>query len=118
MDGTRPGWWTPLRSTARLLLSPLRWSSGASPRRSDPVVRPGHLPIHRVLLAALRAGAVLVPLNPSATVAEVDHVVADATPVLALCDRERPDAFRAGPLVLSIDELSAGQGFGGMVPCR
>jgi malonyl-CoA/methylmalonyl-CoA synthetase len=64
------------------------------------------IPSIEVLLALLRAGAVLVPLNPSATGAEIDHVVADAAPVLALCDRERPDAFRAGPLVLSIDELT------------
>ena len=64
------------------------------------------IPSIEALLAVLRAGAVLVPLNPSATSAEIDHVVADATPVLALCDRERPDAFAAGPSVLCIDELS------------
>ena len=64
------------------------------------------IPSIEALLAVLRAGAILVPLNPSATGAEIDHVVSDATPVLALCDRERPDAFAAGTPVLSIDELT------------
>jgi len=40
-------------------------------------------------LAALRAGAVLVPLNPGYTRREVAHVVADAEPRLAICDAER-----------------------------
>ncbi len=39
-----------------------------------------------VLLAVLRAGAVLVPVSPSARAPEVAHVVGDADPVLALCD--------------------------------
>ena len=51
------------------------------------------IPSIEALLAVLRSGAVLVPLNPSATGAELDHVVADASPVLALCDRDRSDAF-------------------------
>lgn len=58
------------------------------------------------LLAVLRCGAVLVPLSPSATGSELDHVVADAAPVLALCDRDRPDAFAGGPPVLRLDELA------------
>jgi malonyl-CoA/methylmalonyl-CoA synthetase len=59
------------------------------------------------LLGILRSGAVLVPVSPSATGPEIDHVVADARPVLAVCDRERPDAFGAGPARLSVDELAA-----------
>ena len=56
------------------------------------------LPSVEALLAVLRSGAVLVPVSPSATGSELDHVVADARPVLALCDRDRPDAFAAGPV--------------------
>ena len=63
------------------------------------------LPSIGALLAVVRSGAVLVPLSPSATASEIEHVVGDAGPVLALCDRERPDAFAAGPPVVPIDEL-------------
>jgi malonyl-CoA/methylmalonyl-CoA synthetase len=81
---------------------------------ADRGVRPGDrvlwcaratIPSIEALLAIVRTGAVLVPLNPSATDAELDHVVSDASPVLALCDRERPDAFEAGPVFLAIEEL-------------
>jgi malonyl-CoA/methylmalonyl-CoA synthetase len=58
------------------------------------------------LVAVLRLGAVVVPLSPSATGSEIDHVVGDAAPVLAICDRERPDAFAAGPVVLLVEELA------------
>jgi malonyl-CoA/methylmalonyl-CoA synthetase len=40
----------------------------------------------QVLLGVLRAGAVLVPVSPSATAAELEHFVADCSPVLALTD--------------------------------
>ena len=65
------------------------------------------LPSIEALLGVLRSGAVLVPVSPSATGPEIDHVVVDAGPVLALCDRERPDAFSAGPVVMGVDELAA-----------
>jgi malonyl-CoA/methylmalonyl-CoA synthetase len=58
------------------------------------------------LLAVLRCGAVLVPLNPSATRSEIDHVVSDAGPVLALSDSARPDAFGAGPPLVLLDDLA------------
>jgi malonyl-CoA/methylmalonyl-CoA synthetase len=58
------------------------------------------------LVAVLRLGAVVVPLSPSATGSEIDHVVGDAAPVLAICDCERPDAFVAGPVVLLVEELA------------
>jgi malonyl-CoA/methylmalonyl-CoA synthetase len=64
------------------------------------------LPSIEALLGVLRSGAVLVPVSPSATGPEIDHVVADAGPVLALCDRDRPDAFAAGPVVMGVDELA------------
>jgi malonyl-CoA/methylmalonyl-CoA synthetase len=64
------------------------------------------LPSVAALVGVLRLGAVLVPLSPSATGPELDHVVGDARPVLAICDRPRPDAFSAGPPVVGIDELA------------
>ncbi len=66
----------------------------------------GTLPSVEALLAVLRSGAVLVPLSPSATGSEIDHVVGDAGPVLAVCDRRRTDAFAAGPVVTLVDELA------------
>jgi malonyl-CoA/methylmalonyl-CoA synthetase len=70
------------------------------------------IPSIESLLAVLRCGAVLVPLSPSATGSEIEHVVADADPVLALCDRDRPDAFAAGPVVVRLEELSRAAGHG------
>jgi malonyl-CoA/methylmalonyl-CoA synthetase len=64
------------------------------------------LPSVETLVAVLRAGAVLVPLSPSARGPEIDHVVADAAPVLAICDRRREDAFAAGPPVVLVEELA------------
>jgi len=65
-------------------------------------------------LAVLRAGAVLVPLNPAYTRREVAHVVADAEPRLAICDRERLPIFdqlatverRSIEEVLALDALA------------
>ncbi len=74
------------------------------------------LPAVEALLAVLRSGAVLVPLNPSATAAELDHVIGDARPVLALLDRPRPDALGAGLSVLSIDDLTRAGGRAGTSP--
>jgi malonyl-CoA/methylmalonyl-CoA synthetase len=56
------------------------------------------------LLAVLRAGAVLVPVNPASATAEIEHVVSDAGPTLAIADD--PAAF--GPLVptLSVADLA------------
>jgi malonyl-CoA/methylmalonyl-CoA synthetase len=56
------------------------------------------------LVATLRTGAVLVPLNPAARAAEVAHVVADARPVLAVVDRdvEPPD----GVTTVGVDRLA------------
>ena len=63
------------------------------------------------LLGVLRAGAVLVPVSPSATGPEIDHVVGDARPVLAVCDRDRPDAFGAAARSSSgVDELARAAG--------
>jgi malonyl-CoA/methylmalonyl-CoA synthetase len=59
------------------------------------------------LLGVLRAGAVLVPLNPSATPAEVAHVVADARPVAAVFEDPARAARPVGVAVRSVDELLA-----------
>jgi malonyl-CoA/methylmalonyl-CoA synthetase len=59
------------------------------------------------LLGILRAGAVLVPVNPAATPAEVAHVVADATPVAAVFDDPHRAEWPAGVAACSVDELLA-----------
>jgi len=59
----------------------------------------------QALLAVLRAGAVLVPLSPSARAPEVSHVIGDSAPALALCDHGRDDGFGSGVTVLPIGEL-------------
>jgi malonyl-CoA/methylmalonyl-CoA synthetase len=64
------------------------------------------LPAVEAVVAVLRSGAVLVPLSPSATAAELDHVIGDARPVLALFDESQPEA-RPGVLpVIRIDDLT------------
>lgn len=57
-----------------------------------------------VLLSALRAGAVVVPVNPASTTAELEHFVNDAGPALAIAD----DPAALGSLVptLSVAELA------------
>jgi malonyl-CoA/methylmalonyl-CoA synthetase len=51
---------------------------------------------------------VLVPVSPSATSAELEHVISDASPVLAVVDREWPGVEAAGtaPAVVHVDDLS------------
>ncbi len=59
------------------------------------------------LLAVLRAGAVLVPVSPSARSREVAHVVEDAGPVLVLCDGPDPgDHVGRDVTVLSVERLA------------
>ena len=58
------------------------------------------------LVAVLRAGAVLVPLSPSARPAEAAHVVRDAGPALAICDEDRGGLFGPGVAVLGVDDLA------------
>jgi malonyl-CoA/methylmalonyl-CoA synthetase len=73
------------------------------------------LPSIVALLGVLRAGAVLVPVSPSATGSEIDHVAADASPAIAVSDRPRPDAFGAVPVVLGVEELVRGEAPAGSV---
>ncbi len=56
-------------------------------------------------LGVLRAGAVLVPLSPSARAPEVSHVIGDAAPALVVCENDRDDVFGSGVTVVRIDEL-------------
>ena len=82
-------------------------SHGAGP--GSRVVWCARATLHSVeaLLAVLRAGAVLVPLNPAASAAEIAHVLEDADPAVVVTDR--PDvAVAFGPRVpaLSIDDLA------------
>lgn len=58
------------------------------------------------LLAVVRTGAILVPVNPASSATEIGHIVEDAEPAVVVTDR--PDGVAAfGPTVstLAIDEL-------------
>ncbi len=57
------------------------------------------------LLAALRAGAVVVPLSPSARDAEVSHVVGDARPALAIAGDPSMSALHAPVTAVTVDTL-------------
>jgi malonyl-CoA/methylmalonyl-CoA synthetase len=48
-----------------------------------------------LMLACLRAGAALLPLNPAYTLAELEYFLADARPALVLCRPESLEAVRA-----------------------
>ncbi len=67
-----------------------------------------------VTLACLRLGAVLLPLNPDYTLAELQHLVADAEPTLFVAEAPRlPElGALAGPKLLSLGELAALRGPG------
>jgi malonyl-CoA/methylmalonyl-CoA synthetase len=56
------------------------------------------------LLAVLRAGAVLVPVNPASTTAELEHFVDDAGPTLAIA--ENPAAFGSSVPTMSVSDLA------------
>jgi malonyl-CoA/methylmalonyl-CoA synthetase len=71
------------------------------------------VPAAEALVAVLRSGAVLVPLSPSATAAELDHVIGDARPVLALLDQPRSEARRGGLPVMHIEDLTRAEGHAG-----
>jgi len=58
------------------------------------------------LLAVLRAGAVLVPISPSARASEVAHVVADADPLLAISQEPDDELFGPGVAVMGVERLA------------
>jgi malonyl-CoA/methylmalonyl-CoA synthetase len=101
----------------------------ASARMADALVGQGVRPGDRVLvqteksptllllyLACLRAGAIFLPLNTAYSDAEIAYLVADAEPVLAVCDPDRVKAYDAVPVLTAdaegngslLDEASAG----------
>jgi malonyl-CoA/methylmalonyl-CoA synthetase len=62
------------------------------------------------LLAVMRAGAVLVPLSPSAGAGEIAHVIGDARPVVAVTDRpDGAEAFSAlgAESTLTVDQIGS-----------
>jgi malonyl-CoA/methylmalonyl-CoA synthetase len=66
----------------------------------------------QALIAILRSGAVLVPVSPGATAAEIRHVVEDASPSLIVSDGstralEDPVVSRLDVPVLSLSDLEA-----------
>lgn len=61
-------------------------------------------------LACLRAGVVLVPLNPGATASELDYLLADATPTLVVADPTLAAARTELPL-LTLDSSGHGSFF-------
>jgi malonyl-CoA/methylmalonyl-CoA synthetase len=65
---------------------------------------PARLDSVELLLAVLRAGAVLVPVNPASTTAEIEHLVSDAGPTVAIADD--PAAFASSVPTLSVAELA------------
>ncbi len=58
-------------------------------------------------LACVRAGAVLVPMNPAYSDPEVAYLLGDAEPAVVVCDPARADRVSA-PQVLTADERGAG----------
>ncbi len=59
----------------------------------------------QALLGVLRAGAVLVTVNPSATGAEIGHFVADCAPTVVITDDVGRHDFGSTLTVLSVDEV-------------
>ncbi|MGK9264224.1 malonyl-CoA synthase [Sinorhizobium meliloti] len=47
-----------------------------------------------VYMAALRSGAIYVPINPASTAAEIKYLVDDAAPSLVICQPESEDTIR------------------------
>ena len=56
-------------------------------------------------LACVRAGAVIVPLNPAYTLAELAYFIADAEPALIVCDPARQDGVAAIAGAATIETL-------------
>ncbi len=80
-------------------------------RQGDRIIVQAEKSVEVVLLylAGLRAGLVHVPLNPAYTPAEVGYFIADAEPVLIVCDSGREEALAAvsgGTKIVSLDGLA------------
>jgi malonyl-CoA/methylmalonyl-CoA synthetase len=69
------------------------------------------LPALMLYLAAVRAGAVFLPLNSAYTLAELDYFITDAEPALIVCDPAREAGVRALARGARVETLDArGQG--------
>jgi malonyl-CoA/methylmalonyl-CoA synthetase len=66
----------------------------------------GTLDAVEALLAIIRAGATLVPLNPAAGPAEVAHIVGDAEPTVIVTDQPDSAAFGSSVPTLSVEDLA------------
>jgi malonyl-CoA/methylmalonyl-CoA synthetase len=67
----------------------------------------GTLDSVEALLAILRAGATLVPINPAASPAEIAHIVEDAEPTVIVTDlADAAAAFGSSVPILSVEELA------------
>ncbi len=81
------------------------------------LVLPNEVDAVAAIHGSWRAGAALVPLNPTIKAERLDYVLADTEPALIVCDRERAEvvcdaAARAGgvPVVSDPRELAGGSG--------
>src|ERR671913_506598 len=62
-------------------------------------------------LAALRAGAVFLPLNTAYTTAELDYFIGDAEPALVVCDPAKREGIAAvaGKSSAAVETLDANE---------
>ncbi len=89
-------------------LARLLAARGAGPERTVAVALPRSVDLVVALLAAHRAGAAYLPLDPDLPADRVAFMLADARPALLLCTRETAErAPDDGPPVLLLDDLPA-----------
>ncbi|WP_438273935.1 malonate--CoA ligase [Nitrobacter sp.] len=70
-------------------------ASGVRPGDRVAVQVEKSVPNLALYLAALRAGAVYLPLNPAYTLNELDYFVTDAEPSLVVCDPSKAEGIKA-----------------------
>ncbi len=85
-------------------------ASGVRPGDRVAVQVDKSVPNLALYLAALRAGAVYLPLNPAYTLNEFDYFISDAEPALVVCDPSKADrlAAIAAKVGARVETLSAG----------
>jgi malonyl-CoA/methylmalonyl-CoA synthetase len=87
-------------------------SHGAAPGTRVVWCARGTLDSVEALLAILRAGATLVPVNPAARPAEIAHIVEDAKPALIVTDHPDATAFGSSVPTLWVDDLASSRATG------
>jgi malonyl-CoA/methylmalonyl-CoA synthetase len=70
-------------------------ASGVRPGDRVAVQVDKSVPNLALYLAALRAGAVYLPLNPAYTLNELDYFISDAEPALVVCDPSKAEGIKA-----------------------